>query len=503
MLALFPLTLLLLGEAGADFERAEATLGDVDRSTESLMLIIESQRLSTADIHAIEEAIKLLGSDKFLDRERGTERLLAQGAKATGIVQRSLQQAMKQRRPEQAARLQAVVEQSDPAAELQRTWAAAVLLSDAEPSPGITLRLLQSLPVATWGVEMTMLNAAQHHLPAADARALESQNVNLPTPQAARHIFLSQLQPKHPRALPTSTLHPDHPRIQLAAARVMTTSAPTDAARRLVKLCEQEPRGIRDEAMYLLRAFYQQQTSRQAKRTWQADDWRKWLAARKAPLQPLTAEIAFRWGKFAQGLREDFDQAQARIKDRYLTYRYEHTIAAEAAAKDGRLYLRGNHDEGDQRLIFTADQIAGAPTLTEPFTVETKLGGTPGNAVGWHVGVSIGQAKILFHPDYTNGAFRIEHCDSHEPFVNNENMTFTPASNALYKMSIVARPQKSGGVDLTVTIHDPTSLDRFHTGAKLTAQQVGPIRRVALERSGRTGGDAMFDYIDIRLGVDE
>lgn len=499
MLPLLPI-LLLFGQADSQQQRAEAIIAPEQRATDQLVRLIASQRLTAADRRSIQRGVAALGSAKFLEREAATARLIAHGAKAFELVNDSLRRATAAQQPERVARLRAVLSQCDPADERQRLWAAAVLLSVAEPAPQTSDRLLRVFPGPTWRIQIALLNAVQQHLPAAETLAVLKQEADSPELQAAQLIFRSQQEPHAQRT--AAMLESIHPRVQLAAARVTTTVNPARAANLLVELCTAEHRGIQDEAMSLLRAFHRQLVGSEAPRVWQADDWGDWIRSTQSRLKPLAPETAYRWGQFTQGLREDFAEARAAIRTHYRDYTYQHTVAAKAKVADGRLFLRGDHDEGDQRLAFAAEQIVGTPSIEHPFTVQASLGGTPGNPIGWHVGVSVGNAKFLFHPDYAGGAFRVEHCDSHRSYFNSASMSFTPASNKLYKMKLAVRPQKAGAVRVDVLIEDPDSKSQFSTQVPLTAEQIGPITRVALERSGRAGGDAMFDYVEIRLDAD-
>ena len=51
---------------------------------------------------------------------------------------------------------------------------------------------------------------------------------------------------------------------------------------------------------------------------------------------------------------------------------------------------------------ITAEELASTPVLSEPLVVESKLGGLPGNEVGWHVGLSVG-GKVMGGPSVHDG----------------------------------------------------------------------------------------------------
>lgn len=120
----------------------------------------------------------------------------------------------------------------------------------------------------------------------------------------------------------------------------------------------------------------------------------------------------------------------------------------------GVLRLYGNHDEGDQRLYATSASLLGLPAFPSAVRVKTTLGGEAAGEGTWHVGVSVGNVRVLFHPGMNDGAFRVERVDNHQFLTQNESMPFTPGSGLLHRMTIDVQCRPSGDVQLRVTIVD-------------------------------------------------
>src|SRR5262249_59440646 len=103
-----------------------------------------------------------------------------------------------------------------------------------------------------------------------------------------------------------------------------------------------------------------------------------------------------------------------------------------------------NVREGAQRLVLPASRVTGKASWPDSLEVTARLGGTAKGNGAWHVGVSIGRVKILFHPDYEGGAFRAETVDAHEEFFGNQDVGFTPAAGVAHLMTVRARRTGSG-----------------------------------------------------------
>ncbi len=169
------------------------------------------------------------------------------------------------------------------------------------------------------------------------------------------------------------------------------------------------------------------------------------------------------------------------------------------------LRFDGDHDEGDQRLLITAQQLVGKPEFTESFEVTTMIGGEARGSGTYHAGVSIGNLRVLFHPGYRGGGFRIERVDNRKYMIGNQSMPFTPAPGVLHKMHISVHPQQDKTVLLKTTFTNAANPQQQYAMSFVApAADIGPLDRVAVERSGRVGGAALFGLLEVDFaGVEE
>ena len=117
----------------------------------------------------------------------------------------------------------------------------------------------------------------------------------------------------------------------------------------------------------------------------------------------------------------------------------------------------------------------------------------------WHVGVSVGNLRLLFHPGLEGGQFRVERVDNHTVIVANTPLPFTPAAGVLHEMTIDVAQGDDGSVRFDVVIVDGAKSGRqFRHSVTASAQDVGTPARIGLERSGQAGGAALFGPFSIR-----
>lgn len=178
------------------------------------------------------------------------------------------------------------------------------------------------------------------------------------------------------------------------------------------------------------------------------------------------------------------------------SFHSEHGLTGRVS--DGLLRLKGKHDsEGDQQLLLDAKALTGQQEFPDAFRIEVKLGGETGGQGTYHVGVSVGNVRALFHPGYQTGGFRFERIDTHEKLSDNTSMGFDPKAGKLQRMSIEVKRLADGKLALDVLVTDG---EKSFSERKTFAQSVtGKLDRIGLDRSGRTGGDALFDDLVVDL----
>lgn len=223
------------------------------------------------------------------------------------------------------------------------------------------------------------------------------------------------------------------------------------------------------------------------------EDWRRWWETNSG-----RADL---FDSLAAGRVERFATPSADATKGYGAFTYEATAeGCKAAVANGRLTLGGDHEEGDQRLAISSQKVWGQGEWPNQLEVGVKLGGTAGENGGWHVGVSIGRVKVLFHPNYPEGAFRAESVDTHEYYFNSEGMGFTPVTGALHAMKIKVR-RNAKGYQFDVTVAEAQGKGKHRKTFEVSNEQMGRFNRIGLERSGRRGGDALFESLSIQSGL--
>ncbi len=192
---------------------------------------------------------------------------------------------------------------------------------------------------------------------------------------------------------------------------------------------------------------------------------------------------------------ELFNKAAPSLKNEYRRFRYE---GKDGSVVDGVAHLKNAGVESDQRLILDSKKMTGEAEFPDTFRIEVKLGAQPGGEGISHIGLSIGNVRSLFHPGYRTGAFRLERIDNKIQIKQNTDMGFDPPTNKLLLMSIDVKRQPNGDVALDVTVNDGKK--RFNTHQLIKAADIGKLDKISLDRSGNSGGDALFDdlIVDIK-----
>lgn len=288
--------------------------------------------------------------------------------------------------------------------------------------------------------------------------------------------------------------------LRLAAARALIDRRPRAAIESLIPLTDDEDQEIAWQADALLQLKTGRLLELSGKQTL-GEAWRAW-AQRHLASAGLEEHLGARRLDLSAGrhqLEETFARSQATLKDGYGRFSYTADNGGRAKVADGVLRIRGGGAEGDQRLLITSQRMLGRDRWPDRLVVATNLAGEHGNNYGWHLGVSVGRIKVLFHPGVDEGAFRAETTDDHQALFSNENMGFDVATGKMYKMTLrVVRTDQ--GADFEATFEDEKGGHSYRRRFRVTHEQLGEFNRIGLERSGRTGADALFDSVAIRLG---
>lgn len=196
---------------------------------------------------------------------------------------------------------------------------------------------------------------------------------------------------------------------------------------------------------------------------------------------------------------EFFSQGKHSIADGYGRMNFVSDVGASGSVREGVLRLHGNREgDGDQRLLLLANEVTGKPEFPDSFRIEVKIGGEMEEAGGYHVGISVGNVRVLFHPGYHTGGFRLEQVSDNTAIVNNQDMGFDPPAGKLLRMNIDVKRLRDRDVEIGVIV--TSGKDTYRISRVVKADVVGKLDGIGLDRSGRGGGDAMFD--DLIVGVE-
>ena len=205
---------------------------------------------------------------------------------------------------------------------------------------------------------------------------------------------------------------------------------------------------------------------------------------------PAPAEMVF---------AEFFDQPLGSMKDGYRRFHFKANEGMTGHVHDGVLVMKGNHqNEGDQRLLLDAKSLNGKETFPDKFRIEAKLGGEVGGEGAYHIGVSVGNVRALFHPGFQGGGFRFQRVDTQEMITQNTAMGFDPLSGKKQRMSLTVQRLNGGRVELVAVVSDGDKT--FKDRKIIEAAVIGKLDHISLDRSGREGGNALFDDLVVELG---
>ncbi|MGB1128655.1 MAG: hypothetical protein ACPG4K_01295 [Haloferula sp.] len=190
---------------------------------------------------------------------------------------------------------------------------------------------------------------------------------------------------------------------------------------------------------------------------------------------------------------EWFGQPAEDLKGGFRGFEFEAGEGMLGDVEGGMLVLKGNRPgDGDQRLILKAENWPARETFPDELTVSAQLGGRDGGQGAWHLGITVGRVRALYHPGYRGGGFRFEQVGTRKEFTGNEDMGFTPSVTEMQHMRVKVRRLENGSVELVVRVEQEGE-EAFERTTTVSSTEIGELDQVSLDRSGRTGGDAHFD----------
>lgn len=286
--------------------------------------------------------------------------------------------------------------------------------------------------------------------------------------------------------------------IRLAAARALMSYQPRETLETLYQLHKSANGLARLQAKSLLdRSFKDSGLDKLQGDVW--DKQVKQLIAKK-PFPKLDWKARL---DSTSSLRfvETFSTATDKIQGQYRSFHFEmHRTRGNAAIRDGMLRLDNFVNDGDVRLSLKAKDLFGMAKLPDRFTINGKMGGDSRNIGIWHVGISMGNIRVLFHPGYEGGAFRAQLRDDHaRPLFHNMAMSWTPPTDTLHdiRISVLRKPTKT---HFDVTIVNPTNQSKWSKSFTATNMQTGAWDQIGLVRSGRAGGTGLFGPLVVEFG---
>ncbi|MGC6567983.1 MAG: hypothetical protein ACON38_20515 [Akkermansiaceae bacterium] len=225
-------------------------------------------------------------------------------------------------------------------------------------------------------------------------------------------------------------------------------------------------------------------------------------SAVKHAVRTLLADGEQRGGATGGRFFEWFGTDVAKIDGEYRQFVFKDQVNRGGKVQDGALVLPGGKlVDGDQRLVLKSEDWPGAETFGAEFEVSAKLGADSSQGIGaWHLGISIGNVKVLYHPGLSGGSFRFERLSDNRYLSGMTSMGFDPKPEVMQWMSVKVSHLADERVLLKVVVEEGGDGNgRFEIEKIVSKEDIGDLSEVSLVRSGRTGSSALFQDFEIKL----
>lgn len=199
---------------------------------------------------------------------------------------------------------------------------------------------------------------------------------------------------------------------------------------------------------------------------------------------------------------EWFGEDRAEIEKRYHQLQFRDSSGRGGKVSGGRLELPGpDGREGDQRMILNAPDWPGREHFGEHFLISARAGGTDRASGSWHLGITVGKVRALYHPGFAGGEFRFSFLETTTGIRGpNRSMPFTPGGDPPEQITLEVKKIPGNQVSLSVTVRQGgPEPEEYSDTLVIAADKIGPLSQISLDRSGRSGGDAFFTDFTVTL----